>query len=45
MVDQSFNIKQGFVCIYYKISVSLKTKIIHYWQDYIGFEVNLLVIQ
>ena len=36
--DHPLNIKQGGVCIYYKVSLPLKIKNIHYLQECINFE-------
>ena len=35
------NIKRGGVCIYYKISLPLKIKNIHYFQECINFEIKI----
>ena len=35
------NIKRGGVCIYYKISLPLKIKNIHYLQECINFEIKI----
>ena len=39
--DHTLNIKRGGVCIYYKISLPLKIKNIHYLQEYINFEIKI----
>ena len=40
--DHPLNIKQGGVCIYYKISLPLKIKKIHYLQECINFEIKII---
>ena len=35
------NVKRGGVCIYYKISLPLKIKNIHYLQECINFEIKI----
>ena len=40
-VDHPLNIKRGGVCIYYKISLSLKIKNIQYLQECINFEIKI----
>ena len=39
--DHPLNVKQGGVCIYYKISLPLKIKNIHYLQECINFEIKI----
>ena len=39
--DHPLNIKQGGVCIYYKVSLPLKIKNIHYLQECINFEIKI----
>ena len=39
--DLPLNIKRGVVCIYYKNSLPLKTKNIHYLQECINFEIKI----
>ena len=39
--DHPLNIKRGGVCIYYKISLPLKIKNIHYLQECIDFEIEI----
>ena len=39
--DHPLNIKRGGVCIYYKISLPLKIKNIHYLQECINFEIKI----
>ena len=39
--DHPLNVKRGGVCIYYKISLPLKIKNIHYLQECINFEINI----
>ena len=36
------NVKLGGICIYYKISLPLKVKNIHYLQEYINFEIKII---
>ena len=38
--DHPLNVKRGGVCIYYKISLPLKIKNIHYLQECINFEIK-----
>ena len=39
--DHPLNIKRGGVCIYYKISLPLKIKNIHYLQECINFDIKI----
>ena len=39
--DHPLNVKLGGVCIYYKISLPLKIKNIHYLQECINFEIKI----
>ena len=39
--DHPLNVKRGGVCIYYKISLPLKIKNIHYLQECINFEIKI----
>ena len=39
--DYPFNIRQGGVCIYYKIYPPLKIKNVHYFQECIPFKIKI----
>ena len=39
--DHPLNVKRGGVCIYYKISLPLKIRNIHYLQECINFEIKI----
>ena len=39
--DYPLNVKRGDVCIYYRISLPLKIKNIHYLQECISFEIKI----